>query len=260
MYYKMNAIKDAIIMDGVINDVIHEECFDDVVKLKDIRRTDDVVRRKITFEVILSTDDKTAKTGSFRVLCQRIAQVFRKYIGDYNIFCDIKFVVNVDKICEPVKMTIAEENYCKEDVNKLMEVNKAMRDFVVPKVVEIIHRKSNRGEFFTVVWADDTKTTVKLMEGDTSDEYTAFLFALGKKLFENKGVGRKFVQKKKEVFEQRIAMQSIENAVRKQELNYSHNCQFDLDEEDMDYFKMYGNRFMSPEILTRALFKRNRRD
>lgn len=259
MYHKI----DTIDMNKVIKDLIHEECFDDVVKLKDIIRTEDVVRRKITFEVILSTDDKTAKTGSFRVLCQRIAQVFMRYLDDYNNsldHIDIKFRVNVDKICEPVKMTIVEENYCKEDVNKLMEVNKAMRDFVVPKVVEIIHRKSNRGEFFTVVWADDTKTTVKLMEGDTSDEYTAFLFALGKKLFENKGVGRKFVQKKKEVFEQRIGMQSIENAIRKQELNYFHNCHDDLDEDDVDYYKMYGNRFMSPEILTRALFKKNRGD
>ena len=90
MYHEIYTID----MNKVIEDLIHEECFADVVKLEDIRRIEDVVRRKITFEVILSTDDKTAKTGSFRVLCQRIAQVFMKYLNDYNNsldHIDIKF-------------------------------------------------------------------------------------------------------------------------------------------------------------------------
>ena len=39
----------------------------------------------------------------------------------------------------------------------------------IPEVKEIIHRKSKRGEFFTVVWSDNVKTTVKLMEGEKSD-------------------------------------------------------------------------------------------
>lgn len=45
----------------------------------------------------------------------------------------------------------------------------------IPEVKEIVHRESKRGEFFTVIWKDNTQTTVKLMGGDTSDEYTAFL-------------------------------------------------------------------------------------
>ena len=85
----------------------------------------------------------------------------------------------------------------------------------IPRVVKIIHRISDRGEFFTVFWDDNTKTTVKLAEGENSDEYTAFLYALGKKLFSNKGTAKKFIQNRKQVFEDEVQRKSEYNRMRK---------------------------------------------
>ena len=100
----------------------------------------------------------------------------------------------------------------------------------IPEVKEIVHRESRRGEFFTVIWKDNTQTTVKLMEGETSDEYTAFLYALGKKMFGNKGEARKFVKEKKQVFEDRMAKKSAEKA-RQRKLQA---IQQSLDAEDLE--------------------------
>ena len=82
-------------------------------------------------------------------------------------------------------------------------------------VAKIIHRTSPRGEFFKVVWADNTETTVKLAEGDTSDEYTAFLFCLGKRIFKDKGKARQFIRAKKQVFEDEVERKSYENKLKK---------------------------------------------
>ena len=74
----------------------------------------------------------------------------------------------------------------------------------IPNVEKIIHKKSNRGEFFSVIWEDNTKTTVKLAEGEESDEYTAFCYALCKKLFNDKGKVRELIKEKKKVFEYEV--------------------------------------------------------
>ena len=95
-------------------------------------------------------------------------------------------------------------------------------------VEKIIHRTSPRGEFFKVVWADGTDTTVKLAEGDTSDDYTAFLYCLGKRLFKDKGKAREFIRGKKKVFEDEVAAKSALNRVKRLESNLMR----DLDEEE----------------------------
>ena len=100
-------------------------------------------------------------------------------------------------------------------------------------VVEIIHRTSKRGEFFTVKWADNTSTTVKLMEGDTSDEYTAFMFAVGKKMFGDKGKGREFVHNKKEVFESRVAMESSKKEVLRRRAALEQSLATDTEFDDI---------------------------
>lgn len=134
-----------------------------------------------------------------------------------------------------------------------------MMQFRVPDVVEIIHRKSNRGEFFTVVWADNTKTTVKLMEGDTSDEYTAFMFALGKKIFGDKGNARKFVREKKQNFEDRMAKKSHEKAMQKKQAQFNQLMN-SLEEDDFDDLEdeIYGKMFVAPAMISKKLFKRNK--
>ena len=129
-------------------------------------------------------------------------------------------------------------------------------DMYIPEVKEIVHRESKRGEFFTVVWKDNTQTTVKLMEGDTSDEYTAFLYALGKKMFGNKGEARKFVKEKKQVFEDRMAKKSAEKA-RQRKLQA---IQQSLDAEDLEDIsdEVYCAGFVAPCMVSRAVFRRNR--
>ena len=89
----------------------------------------------------------------------------------------------------------------------------------IPEVKEIIHRESLKGEFFTVVWSDDVQTTVRLAEGDESDEYLAFLYALGKRLFKDKGRARQFIRARKQVFENRVAKKIEE----KRRLNKANN-------------------------------------
>ena len=85
----------------------------------------------------------------------------------------------------------------------------------IPRVVKIIHRKSDRGEFFSVFWEDNTKTTVKLAEGEQSDEYTAFLYALGKKIFGDKGTARKFIHNREQVFENECKRKSRHKRMQK---------------------------------------------
>lgn len=102
----------------------------------------------------------------------------------------------------------------KLEYNENKEENTMM---TVPEVKEIIHRTSKRGEFFTVKWADNTQTTVKRMEGDVSDEYTAFLYALGKKLFGDKGAARKYITDKKQVFENRVEKEAADHRRQRRE-------------------------------------------
>lgn len=245
----------------LITKVIEEECCSDTVKCVDVRDCTDVVRQIANVKVFLEVNTDIRNKPWFKVLCQRIAQVLLSHLPYIFTVSEnpVSFEVKVDKPVDFVKMSIAEENYCKEDVNKLMEVNKAMRDFVVPNVVEIIHRKSNRGEFFTVVWADDTKTTVKLMEGDTSDDYTAFIFALGKKIFGDKGRGRKYVHEKKQNFEDRMARKSHEKAMQRKAAQFNQLMN-KFDEDDLDDIEdeIYGSMFVAPALISKQLFKRNK--
>lgn len=132
------------------------------------------------------------------------------------------------------------------------------KNMFVPEVKKIIHRTSDRGEFFTVVWRDDTTTTVKLMEGETSDDYTAFLYALGKKMFGDKGKGRAFVREKKEVFEEEVRQKSKE----KQALRRRQAIQQSIDRECEDLSdlgeEVYGAMFVAPALIPKKMFKKNR--
>lgn len=125
----------------------------------------------------------------------------------------------------------------------------------VPEVKEIRHTKSKRGEFFTVIWRDETHTNVTLMEGDTSDEYLAFLYALGKKIFGNRGEGKKFVKEKKKIFDDRIAKKNAEKEAqrRHQALMQSLASEEIADISDVVYDEM----FVTPCLVSRAVFRRN---
>ena len=126
----------------------------------------------------------------------------------------------------------------------------------IPEVKEIIHRKSKRGEFFTVVWSDNVQTTVKLAEGEQSDEYTAFLYALGKRIFGDKGTARQFVHAKKNVFEERMAMKSYAKQKRREEMNLRKSLEHG-DVADISGI-VYDDMFVAPCLVSRAVFRRNR--
>lgn len=120
----------------------------------------------------------------------------------------------------------------------------------IPDVVEIIHRVSDKkGDLFTVKWKDGTSTTVKRREGEVNDEYTAFLYAMGKKLFENKGTARKYVDKKKAVFEDRVEQRSRELKIRRQE----QSLQQSLDAEEAFKETVYDDTFVSTASMKRLV-------
>ena len=125
----------------------------------------------------------------------------------------------------------------------------------IPEVREIRHTKSKRGEFFTVVWKDSTETTVKRMDTDTSDEYEAYLYALGKKLFGNKGEARKFIKEKKSIFDDRVAKKQAESKRRRREMAIKQSLEA---EEIADVSEqVYNDMFVAPCLISRVVFRRN---
>lgn len=203
---------------------------------------DDVIRRSITVEIPLNIpEDKAYLSDDIKVAIKDILNEARTVLPFTEI--NARVLVNLLPAVSDVEIKIKES----EDKNMF-----------VPEVKKIIHRTSNRGEFFTVVWRDDTTTTVKLMEGETSDDYTAFLYALGKKMFGDKGKGRAFVREKKEVFEEEMRQKAKEKKAlrRRQAIQQSidRECEdlSDLGEE------VYGAMFVAPALIPKKMFKKNR--
>ena len=201
----------------------------------------DYYRRAITVEVPLSIpENKVFVVDSLKAKIQSIPlEGLPVHLPVSSVHVNV--LVNLLPVVDNVEIKIKES----EDKNMF-----------VPEVKKIIHRTSNRGEFFTVVWRDNTTTTVKLMEGETSDDYTAFLYALGKKMFGDKGKGRAFVREKKEVFEEEVRQKSKE----KQALRRRQAIQQSLDSEDLDDLgeEVYGAMFVAPALIPKKMFKKNR--
>lgn len=140
-------------------------------------------------------------------------------------FTSIHVSVNIDPYYEPCD--IPQEYLCGDNsiygrpiptiINTPTDIIfKEERDMYMPEVKEIIHSKSKKkGEVFTVKWTDYTETSVKLMEGDTSDEYVAFMYCMSIKMFGSKGACRQYIKDKKQVFEERVERRSEEIRQRK---------------------------------------------
>lgn len=137
-----------------------------------------------------------------------------------------------------------------------VKVEMEEKGMYIPEVKEIIHRKSERGEIFTVVWNDETKTSVKLQEGDESDEYVAYLYALGKKMFANKGTARAFIREKKKVFEDRVAKISDMKKVQRRNMALEQS----LNAKDVGDIseRVYEEMFVPAGMISRSVFRRNR--
>lgn len=204
---------------------------------------DDYSRRAITVIVPLSIpENKAFVVESLKAKIQNIPIVgLPVHLPVSSVHVNV--LVNLLPVVDNVEIKIKES----EDKNMF-----------VPEVKKIIHRTSNRGEFFTVVWRDNTTTTVKLMEGEDSDDYTAFLYALGKKMFGDKGKGRAFVREKKEVFEEEVRQKSKE----KQALRRRQAIQQSIDRECEDLSdlgeEVYGAMFVAPALIPKKMFKKNR--
>lgn len=240
----MMAVKDVAI-EAVIK-VIKEECFDDCLHLVNVDCAVDHVRRCFLFRINIhatsSLTDAVYECFSNRLLSvlDRIKEIYVDFSSD-----SIKFEVNIhrdERKQEPVSGVATKVK------DKIKEETKVKPFIVIPEVEEIIHRKSNRGEFFTVVWTDHTKTTVKLMEGEESDDYSAFMYCVGKKMFADKGVARRFIAEKKAVFENRMAEISEKRAEFKAIKNFENAVLNDPDFSEE----------IVPVIVSRDIFRRNR--
>lgn len=131
-----------------------------------------------------------------------------------------------------------------------------VKHMYIPEVEKIIHKKSNRGEFFSVIWTDNTKTTVKLAEGEESDEYTAFCYALCKKLFNDKGKVRELIKEKKKVFEYEMEQRTAEKNRHRRMLAVQQSINArDFDDVEAE---VYGDMFVAPALISRSVFRKNR--
>lgn len=239
--------------------VLKEEQVDDTISLDNIQISDDSWR-KAEINIVLTS--LVSPTCSWvQVLLKRISQVVVRMLESMYItasFADIKFTVNdrsFDSSLINATIVVSDKDAILE------EKEKETMPTTMPKVVEIIHRTSRRGELFTVRWSDNTSTTVKRHDPDVSDEYSAFLFALGKKIFGNKGNARKFIAEKKAIFENRVAADSARQAEQKARMNMEKNppknstiCGYVLPVFDEDEIPCCVE-----EMVSRAIFKKNRR-
>lgn len=221
------------------------ECYhyEQYCKFRGVRTENDYYRRKVIVNVPLYTVPEKQMELS-KQLKYDIDQVLMRFSASLAVGCNVEVHLLIN--CKDD--TISSTNKVEREVNKIM---------FIPEVEKIIHRTSKRGEFFTVVWKDNTTTTVKLMEGDDSDDYTAFLYAVGKKMFENKGVARKYIAEKKAVFENEMEQKSIQKArVRRQQA-----IQQSLDAEDFPDVSdlVYGEMFVAPALISKTMFRKNKR-
>lgn len=232
-----------IFMDYVIHGLIDDCNFP--VEFHGVKTHDGDVVGEVVVDVPLRVSEEDV--CGVRILHDHIQAVLNCLIGNRVALTVSKVRVNllVETYAVPQKIYIGAKLKEREETG-----------MYIPEVKEIVHRESKRGEFFTVVWKDNTQTTVKLMEGETSDEYTAFLYALGKKMFGNKGEARKFVKEKKQVFEDRMAKKSAEKA-RQRKLQA---IQQSLDAEDLEDIsdEVYCAGFVAPCMVSKAMFRRNR--
>ena len=119
----------------------------------------------------------------------------------------------------------------------------------VPEVKEIIHNISKKkGEVFTVVWADNTETSVKLMKGDTSDEYVAFMYCVSIKMFGSKGDCKKYVKEKKQVFSDRIERRSQELKSNRERKKLEQISKKEVP---------YAGGLIVPQLSASSMFKKN---
>ena len=227
----------------LVNKIIEEENLSDVCRCMEISNSPcpEKMRYDVCFIIHCAGKYSDYPQQMFPTLAHRIRECVEHFIenhwqenADLSILKRAGYAIHI--------------KYHYESVEENKEEFKVKPFIVIPEVEEIIHRKSDRGEFFTVVWADNTKTTVKLMEGEESDDYSAFMYCVGKKMFADKGVARRFIADKKAVFENRMAEISEKRAEFKAMKNFENAVLNDPDFPEE----------IVPVIVSRDIFRRNR--
>lgn len=156
--------------------------------------------------------------------------------GYYPIY---EIYVNIDPVPQKIEITVGFDLEEKEDKNMKC----------VPEVREIIHRSSKKkGEVFTVKWEDGTETSVKLKEGEVSDEYVAFMYCVSIKMFGSKGDCRKYVKAKKEVFNSRVQERSRELRENRERVKL---------EQEIKKTAPYVGGLIIPQLSASSMFKKN---
>ena len=206
-----------------------------------------------SFSYLVDTDSRYAnvlvRINIFDVQCSSKGSElkFKNHLTDIikvarneMVYRGLPYRVDVSiNFCVPVKCDVKIKVNYKEVDNMLS----------VPEVKEIIHNISKKkGEVFTVVWADNTETSVKLMKGDTSDEYVAFMYCVSIKMFGSKGDCKKYVKEKKQVFSDRIERRSQELKSNRERKKLEQ-----LSKKEVPY----AGGLIVPQLSTSSMFKKN---
>lgn len=223
----------------VIVHTLQKDGFDEDVKLYNVDIQYDVATMNTQYcVVLLLRDEGLPEKKYYYFLKDKIRKEVLQFV--YETGRGYHFSQMSVEIIEEIDRYVCCDNIVNEVPLNNVEERRIEMFNVDNAVKEIIHQKNTkRGEVFTVRWTDGTNTAVRLMDGDTSDEYVAFLFALGKRIFENKGNGRQFVRSKKAIFEERMEEQR-----RKKE-----------EEVDVDY--EVEEDIVIPLIISKGIFKKN---
>lgn len=70
--------------------------------------------------------------------------------------------------------------------------------YMIPEIVEVMHKTNNNHQATIIRWSDGTKTCAVCGEGETYDPYTGFMAAVVKKLFGSTGKA-KFIHEHKDL-------------------------------------------------------------
>lgn len=226
--------------------------FNEVLKIANIRMYKESFKYSVVSGVRFSDLKVAVNINIFDVQCEsgRFFK-FKDYIKavveqaeleliEKNLFPNLYGLEVCINIAVPVECSHVDIEIKFKEVDNMLSV---------PEVKEIIHNISKKkGEVFTVVWADNTETSVKLMEGDTSDEYVAFMYCVSIKMFGSKGDCKKYVKEKKQVFSDRIERRSQELKSNRERKKLEQISKKEVP---------YAGGLIVPQLSASSMFKKN---
>ena len=111
-----------------------------------------------------------------------------------------------DELCSPSVYDVIDNVILKKEKEPETKMT-TKTTYSIPEVNNIVHNKAKGTT--TVHWEDGTKTSVRIMEGDTYDEYSAFCAACCKKLFGSSTMAKRIHDRKNIEFIKAARQQEI---------------------------------------------------